>query len=89
MQRSGRTSPLPSLPPEDDPFRRFGRARTEPATPPVSAALDASGNLKAVQALLGYASISTTADTDTDWDVHQLETSILETFAAEDELRKD
>ena len=46
--------------------------------------LDATGNLKAVQALLGHASISTTADTYTDWDVQQLEASLLETFAAED-----
>jgi site-specific recombinase XerC len=47
--------------------------------------LDATGNLKAVQALLGHASISTTADTYTDWDVRQLESSLLQTFAAEDE----
>jgi integrase/recombinase XerC len=42
--------------------------------------LDATGNLKAVQALLGHASISTTADTYTDWDVKQLEASLLETL---------
>lgn len=47
--------------------------------------LDATGNLKAVQKLLGHASISTTADTYTDWDVQQLEASLIETFAAEDE----
>jgi site-specific recombinase XerC len=47
--------------------------------------VDATGNLKAVQALLGHASIATTADTYTDWDVHQLEASLLETFAAEDD----
>ena len=47
--------------------------------------LDATGNLKAVQALLGHASISTTADTYTDWDVQQLEASLLQTFAADDE----
>ena len=46
--------------------------------------LGATGNLKAVQALLGHASISTTADTYTDWDVQQLESSLLQTFAAEE-----
>jgi site-specific recombinase XerC len=50
--------------------------------------LDATGNLKAVQALLGHASISTTADTYTDWDVRQLEASLLETFAVEDQPPK-
>lgn len=34
--------------------------------------LDATGNLKAVQKLLGHASISTTADVYTDWDMDQL-----------------
>jgi site-specific recombinase XerC len=34
--------------------------------------LDATGNLKAVQKLLGHASISTTADSYVDWDVDQL-----------------
>jgi integrase-like protein len=43
--------------------------------------LDATGNLKAVQALLGHASISTTADTYTNWDVQQLESSLLQTFS--------
>ncbi len=38
--------------------------------------LDATGNLKAAQALLGHASISTTADTYTDWDVERLESSL-------------
>ena len=33
--------------------------------------LDATGNLKAVQALFGHASTTTTADTYTDWDVGQ------------------
>lgn len=47
--------------------------------------LDATGNLRAVQALLGHASITTTADTYTDWDVRQLEASLRETFAAEDD----
>lgn len=35
--------------------------------------------------MLGHASISTTADTYTDWDIQQLEASLLQTFAAEDE----
>lgn len=47
--------------------------------------LDATGNLKAVQALLGHASISTTADAYTDWDVQQLEASLRHTFAVEDD----
>jgi integrase/recombinase XerC len=34
--------------------------------------LDATGNLKAVQKLLGHSSIQTTADIYTDWDVEQL-----------------
>jgi site-specific recombinase XerC len=46
--------------------------------------LDAASNLKAVQALLGHSSISTTADIYTDWDVQQLEGSLRQTFAAED-----
>jgi site-specific recombinase XerD len=37
------------------------------------AVLDATGNLKAVQKLLGHSSISTTADIYTDWDIDQLE----------------
>lgn len=40
--------------------------------------LDATGNLKAVQKLLGHASISTTADTYTDWDISQLEETMRE-----------
>lgn len=34
--------------------------------------LDRTGNLKAVQSLLGHASIATTADIYTDWDIDQL-----------------
>jgi integrase/recombinase XerC len=34
--------------------------------------LDATGNLKAVQKLLGHSSITTTADIHTDWDIDQL-----------------
>ncbi len=36
------------------------------------AVLDATGNLKAVQKLLGHSSITTTADVYTDWDIDQL-----------------
>lgn len=45
--------------------------------------LDATGNLKAAQALLRHTSISTTADTYTDWDVERLESSLRQTLAAE------
>ena len=34
--------------------------------------LDATGNLKAVQKLLGHESIQTTGDIYTDWDIQQL-----------------
>ena len=34
--------------------------------------LDKTGNLKAVQKLLGHSSISTTGDIYTDWDIGQL-----------------
>ena len=34
--------------------------------------LDKTGNLKAVQKLLGHSSITTTADIYTDWDIDQL-----------------
>jgi site-specific recombinase XerC len=44
--------------------------------------LDATGNLKAVQKLLGHASIQTTGDIYTDWDDEQL-APLLE--AVEDE----
>jgi integrase len=45
--------------------------------------LDATGNLKAVQKLLGHESIQTTGDIYTDWDVEQLAESLLE--AVQDE----
>ena len=35
--------------------------------------LDHTGNLKAVQKLLGHSSITTTGDIYTDWDIDQLE----------------
>jgi len=40
--------------------------------------LDATGNLKAVQKLLGHESIQTTGDIYTDWDVEQLAESPME-----------
>jgi integrase len=40
--------------------------------------LDATGNLKAVQKLLGHESTQTTGDIYTDWDVEQLAASLLE-----------
>jgi integrase len=40
--------------------------------------LDATGNLKAVQKLLGHESIQTTGDIYTDWDAEQLAESLLE-----------
>jgi site-specific recombinase XerC len=42
------------------------------------AVLDATGNLKAVQKLLGHSSITTTADVYTDWDIGQLEETMRE-----------
>jgi integrase len=38
--------------------------------------LDETGNLKAVQKLLGHSSITTTADIYTDWDIDQLEATM-------------
>ena len=43
-----------------------------------SRVLDGSGNLKAVQKLLGHSSIQTTADTYTDWDIEQLAQTLAE-----------
>ena len=40
--------------------------------------LDITGNLKAVQKLLGHASIQTTADIYTDWDLEQLAETLRE-----------
>ena len=49
--------------------RRRERRRLTPARETM---LDRTGNRKAVQKLLGHASIQTTADIYTDWDVEQL-----------------
>lgn len=40
--------------------------------------LDKTGNLKAVQKLLGHDSIQTTGDIYTDWDIDQLAKTMLE-----------
>jgi site-specific recombinase XerC len=41
-------------------------------------ALNKTGSLKAVQEFLGHASIQTTADIYTDWDIDQLAATLLE-----------
>lgn len=56
---------------------------TRPVTPPASACSTPPGNLKAVQKLLGHASIQTTGDIYNDWDDEQLAQSLLE--AVEDQ----
>jgi integrase/recombinase XerC len=47
--------------------------------------LDATGNLKAVQKLLGHASIQTTGDVYADWDIDQLATTLSDIFEGEPE----
>lgn len=47
--------------------------------------LDATGNLKAVQKLLGHSSIQTTGDSYADWDIDQLTASLVEVFEREGE----
>lgn len=47
--------------------------------------LDATGNLKAVQKLLGHSSIQTTGDLYTDWDIEALTTTMAQVLASEDE----
>jgi integrase len=44
------------------------------------AMLDATGNLKAVQKLLGHESIQPTADVYVDWDDDQIAASLLKTW---------
>jgi site-specific recombinase XerC len=46
--------------------------------------LDATGNLKAVQKLLGHASIQTTGDVYADWDVDQLAATLADVLAEDD-----
>ena len=45
--------------------------------------LDRTGNLKAVQKLLGHESIQTTGDVYTDWDIDQLARTLLESVPDE------
>jgi integrase len=59
-----------------------GRRCTAPRYTAGQRILDATRELKAAP-LLGHASISTTADVYTDWDVERLESSLRETFASE------
>jgi site-specific recombinase XerC len=46
--------------------------------------LDKTGNIKAVQTLLGHASIQTTADIYTDWDIGQLAETLSQVLLEED-----
>lgn len=46
--------------------------------------LDKTGNLKAVQKLLGHSSIQTTADIYTDWDIDQLAETMREVLAQDE-----
>lgn len=48
--------------------------------------LDATGNLKAVQKLLGHASIQTTGDVYADWDVDQLAATLADVLAADENV---
>ena len=45
--------------------------------------LDSTGNLKAVQKLLGHSSIQTTGDVYADWDIDQLAATMAEVLADE------
>jgi integrase len=47
--------------------------------------LDATGNLKAVQKLLGHSSIQTTGDVYADWDIDQLATTMAQVLAEDEE----
>jgi site-specific recombinase XerC len=49
--------------------------------------LDRTGNLKAVQKLLGHASIQTTGDIYADWDIDQLAATMAKVLAEDDEGR--
>jgi site-specific recombinase XerC len=46
--------------------------------------LDATGNLKAVQKLLGHSSIQTTGDIYADWHIDQLARTLADVLADED-----
>lgn len=47
--------------------------------------LDKTGNLRAVQKLLGHSSIQTTADIYTDWDIDQLAASLSEVLLEDED----
>ncbi len=47
--------------------------------------LDAIGNLKAVQKLLGHASIQTTGDIYADWDIDQLAATMADVLAEDED----
>jgi len=47
--------------------------------------LDRTGNLKAVQKLLGHASIQTTGDVYADWDIDALAKTMAEVLAEDDD----
>jgi len=47
--------------------------------------LDATGNLKAVQKLLGHASIQTTGDVYADWDIDQLAQTLADVLTEGDQ----
>jgi site-specific recombinase XerC len=49
--------------------------------------LDATGNLKATQKLLGHTSIQTTGDIYADWDIDQLKDTMVEVLAEDDAER--
>lgn len=51
--------------------------------------LDATGNLKAVQKLLGHSSIQTTGDIYADWDIDALTSTMAEVLAAEESFPLD
>jgi site-specific recombinase XerC len=46
--------------------------------------LDSTGNLEAVQKLLGHSSIQTTGDIYADWDIDQLTATMAEVLAGDD-----
>jgi site-specific recombinase XerC len=47
--------------------------------------LDATGNLKAVQKLLGHSSIQTTGDIYADWGIDQLARTLADVLSDDDE----
>jgi integrase len=66
--------------------RRDAQRRADAQGPPQRRprVLDRTGNLKAVQKLLGHASIQTTGDVYADWDIDQLARTMLDVLADDD-----